>query len=111
MFDGAFVTLLALTLSSPQPVEQPAAPVTQERRLVHRGREPHQRRGIPVRTSAGTPDELYSLRARRRFASYLRLRLLEMRKSNLERAAAVIERRLPLDALFPGTEHGSTPQP
>lgn len=46
-------------------------------------------------------SDLYSLRARRRFASYLRLRLLEMREANLERAAAVIERRLPLSSIAP----------
>jgi hypothetical protein len=47
------------------------------------------------------PDDLYSLRARRRFASYLRMRLLELRKEGLERAADVIEHRLPVDALPP----------
>ncbi len=52
------------------------------------------------------PDssDLYSLRARRRFASYLRLRLLELREANLERAAAVIERRLPFASLVGGSE-------
>ena len=50
----------------------------------------------------GQLDErsLYSPRARRRFASYLRLRLLEMREEGLERAADVVRRRLPVDTLL-----------
>ena len=55
-------------------------------------------------------SDLYSLRARRRFASYLRLRILELREANLERAAAVVERRLPFAALLDGSEAGA-PQP
>lgn len=43
----------------------------------------------------------YAARARRRFAAYLRLRLLEMREAGLERAAAVVERRFPVDSLVP----------
>lgn len=49
-------------------------------------------------------SDLYSLRARRRFASYLRLRLLELREANLERAAAVVERRLPFSSLLDASE-------
>jgi hypothetical protein len=52
-------------------------------------------------TARPSVDELYSLRARRRMAAYLRLRLLEWREEGLERAAAVVERRLPIDALVP----------
>jgi len=33
-------------------------------------------------------------------ASYLRLRLLEMREAGLDRAVQVIERRLPVDVLL-----------
>jgi hypothetical protein len=44
--------------------------------------------------------DLYSLRARRRFASYLRLRLLELREAGLERAAQAVERRLSIDELI-----------
>jgi hypothetical protein len=33
-------------------------------------------------------------------ASYLRMRLLELRKAGLDRAADVIERRLPVDKLL-----------
>jgi hypothetical protein len=46
------------------------------------------------------PGDLYSLRARRRFASYLRLRLLELREAGLERAAQAVERRLSVDDLL-----------
>ena len=51
---------------------------------------------------AGVPyvANLYSARARRRMASYLRLRLLEMRAEGLKRAAAAVERRLPVDTLL-----------
>jgi hypothetical protein len=45
-------------------------------------------------------DDLYSLRARRRFAAYLRMRLLELREAGLERAATVIEKRLPVESLL-----------
>jgi hypothetical protein len=45
-------------------------------------------------------DEIYSLRARRRAAAYLRMRLLELRKARLDRAAEVIERRFPADAIL-----------
>ncbi|GAC1299277.1 MAG: hypothetical protein NVSMB19_03040 [Vulcanimicrobiaceae bacterium] len=59
--------------------------------------------GTPHGGSAGRlqlpADELYAPRARRRFAAYLRLRLLEMRQAGLVRAAAVVERRLPVDEL------------
>jgi hypothetical protein len=47
------------------------------------------------------PGQLYSLRARRRFAAFLRMRVLEMREAGLERAADVIERRLPIERLTP----------
>ncbi|MFN2459257.1 MAG: hypothetical protein ABR591_00990 [Candidatus Velthaea sp.] len=46
-------------------------------------------------TAAG----LYSPRARRAAQIYLRLRLLEMRETDLDRARAVIERRLGIEAL------------
>jgi hypothetical protein len=54
----------------------------------------------PVRALAPTtipapavpPDDLYSARARRRLASLLRLRLLELRKQGLERVTEAIER-------------------
>ncbi len=58
-------------------------------------------RRAPVRASPRySASELYSLRARRRFASYLRLRLLELREEGLDRAADAVERRIPIDDLF-----------
>lgn len=48
------------------------------------------------------PNALYSQRARRRMATYLKLRLRELRELHLERAAAAIERRLPLSELLKG---------
>jgi hypothetical protein len=85
MVPALFVTLAALTLSSPRPV----------------ARSPH-----PEATRAAAPApvpgaDLYSLRAKRRFAAYLRLRLLELRAAGLSHAADVIERRLGPDALLP----------
>jgi hypothetical protein len=84
-----FVTLAAVTLSIPSPPAgatarpQPAAPSSAR-----------------ARTPPLEANELYSPRARRRVASYLRLRLLELREENLERAAEVIRRRLPVDVLL-----------
>ena len=51
------------------------------------------------RTSAPTLD-MYSLRARRRAAMILQLKLLELRKAHLDRVRKVIEKKLPLDCLF-----------
>ena len=44
--------------------------------------------------------DMYSRRARRRAATILQLELLEMRKAHLDRVRKVIEKRLPIDALF-----------
>ncbi len=49
---------------------------------------------------------LYSTHARRLVQAYLRLKLLEAREADLERARKVIERRLGARALF-----GETPPP
>jgi hypothetical protein len=54
----------------------------------------------PPAERALAADELFSLRARRRAAAYLRMRVLELRKARLDRAADVIERRLPVDELL-----------
>lgn len=45
-------------------------------------------------------SDLYAARVRRRLASYLRMRLLELRKAGLERAAGVVERKFPIETLF-----------
>jgi hypothetical protein len=68
---------------------------------------------VPPRPSArpspapGAPSyALYSTHARRLVQAYLRLKLLETREADLERARKVIERRLGANALF-----GETPPP
>jgi hypothetical protein len=89
MILGAYMTLAALGSLTP-----PVRPA-------------HQHRKHPAASVLRLPpdsSDLYSLRARRRFASYLRLRLLELREANLERAAAVIEHRLPMTSLLDASE-------
>jgi hypothetical protein len=86
MLVRAFVTAAALTLCPPPPPHGPA-PVRPARSAR------------PAAPSGA--DGLYSLRARRRFAAYLRLRLLEMREAGLERAATAIERHLGPSAILP----------
>jgi hypothetical protein len=49
---------------------------------------------------------LYSRRSRRLVQSYLRLKLLEMREADLERARKVVERKLGIKSLL-----GETPPP
>jgi len=59
-------------------------------------------------------EDIFSLRARRRFAAYIRIRLLEMREAGLERAADAVERGLPVDVLIAPALRGSaaaTPAP
>ncbi len=87
MILDAFVTSLALTLSgSPSPSPRPKRAAVARRQAAP---EPSER-----------SEDLYSLRARRRFAAYLRMRLLELREAGLERAADAIERRLPAATLL-----------
>ncbi len=84
LFVPWFVAIAALTLS-------PASPSP----------EAHPRRA-PAAHARPAPRvaDLYSLRARRRIANYLRMRLLELREERLDRAADAIERRLPPDVLL-----------
>ncbi len=67
---------------------------------ARRPREPAPAPPPPARARALGADDVFSLRARRRAAAYLRMRLLELRKARLDRAAEVIERRLGADALL-----------
>ncbi|MBV8298872.1 MAG: hypothetical protein JO083_04835 [Candidatus Eremiobacteraeota bacterium] len=53
-----------------------------------------------------TASALYARRSRRLVQSYLRLKLLEMREVDLERARKVVERKLGIRALL-----GETPPP
>ena len=68
------------------------------------------RRATPPPTLAAAPRPaaaaLYSRRARRLVQSYLRLKVLEMREADLERARKVVERKLGIKALL-----GETPPP
>ncbi len=58
---------------------------------------------MPARLAASS---LYARRSRRLVQSYLRLKLLEMRETDLERARKVVERKLGIRALL-----GETPPP
>ena len=84
MYLFVFVTLLAISVAPTTPTDKGH---TSSSRLA--------------RGERAVASDAYALRARRRFAAYLRLRLLEMREAGLERAADVVERRLPVDALVP----------
>jgi len=63
---------------------------------------PSTRPHSPTRRTVEAPpsSDLFSLRARRRFAAYLRMRLLEMREAGLARAADAVERGLPVEQLL-----------
>jgi len=54
-----------------------------------------------VQTVAADARGLYSAHARRLIRTYLRLRMLELREADLDRARAVIEGRLKVDDLLP----------
>jgi len=58
---------------------------------------------VPAAGPSVDPGTLYSRRARRLVQSYLRLKVLEMRKADLERARLVIERKLGIRALLSET--------
>jgi hypothetical protein len=57
----------------------------------------------PAATAPADPAALYGRRARRLVQSYLRLKVLEMRKADLERARLVIERKLGIRELLSET--------
>jgi hypothetical protein len=70
---------------------------------------------VPLRRATPAPTTpprrvaaaaLYSRRSRRLVQSYLRLKVLEMREADLERARKVVERKLGIGALV-----GETPGP
>jgi hypothetical protein len=71
---------------------------------------------VPLRHAAPLPSParehriaaaaLYSRRSRRLVQSYLRLKLLEMRERDLDRARRVVERKLGINGLL-----GETPSP
>jgi hypothetical protein len=98
----AFAALAALTLSPYPAVAGPGLP--------HGARPSHHRHRSAAFPESHRPQrgvkpdipvaDLYSTRAKRRMANYLRMRLAELRRARLDRAACVVAHRLPLDALF-----------
>jgi hypothetical protein len=99
----AFGTPQAQARLRPGPPASPAAAPAAAPMAPRRVRRPRPMNPVaPLAAGPGYPaNDLFSLRARRRFAAYLRLRLLEMREAGLERAADAVERRLPVDSLVP----------
>ena len=81
-----FGTPPAVTLSTPRPSAV--------------ARRPGRHDPAAVRLPIPAADDLYARRMRRRFASYLRLRLLELREERLDRAADAIARRIPISELL-----------
>jgi hypothetical protein len=94
---GAALVLFCSTLATPAGARSVPAPSPSPRptssppaRAVHRL----------------TASALYARRSRRLVQSYLRLKVLEMREADLERARKVVERKLGIRALL-----GETPPP
>ena len=67
---------------------------------------PPHKKPLPAAAPSADPGVLYSRRARRLVQSYLRLKVLEMRQADLQRARLVIERKLGIGALL-----SETPRP
>ena len=91
---GAWLVLFASTLATPAQ----AATVPLPRPTARPSRPP----ALPPPAASA----LYSRRSRRLVQSYLRLKVLEMREADLERARKVVERKLRI-----GTLLGETPAP
>lgn len=85
MFHTAFA-LLALATSFAGPTPLPRAPAA-----AKQAAQP------PLSYEA---NDLYSIRARRRMAHYLRLRLMELHAARFERIEKVIRGELSVDDLF-----------
>jgi hypothetical protein len=86
IFTGAGLVLFCSTLATPAQASTVPLPAASPHP------KPSQR---PLAASA-----LYSRRSVRLVRSYLRLKLLEMREADLERARKVVERRLKVDSLL-----------
>jgi hypothetical protein len=101
MLVAAFA-LASLLTPSAQPLvpEQPSGHRHRLSSLAPKRKPPRLRAAVEVQSRFGPVGDLYSSRAKRRIASYLRMRLLELRLRGLERASEVIEHRLPLDVLL-----------
>ena len=100
MFTSAGLVLFCSTLANPAG----ASTVPLRGRTAHPSPAP---RAAPVASRRPlAASALYSRRSIRLVRSYLRLKLLEMREADLERARKVVERKLGIRALL-----GETPPP
>ena len=94
---GAALALFCSTLATPAGARPVPAPHP----------SPHPSPSPPARLAHRlTASALYARRSRRLVQAYLRLKLLEMRELDLERARKVVERKLGIRALL-----GETPPP
>jgi len=96
----ALVTGILLVLVGPV-LATPSEPATVPLRHPNPRSSPR-----PVPTPHPAAASLYSRRSRRLVQSYLRLKLWEMRETDLERARKVVERKLGIGSLL-----GETPAP
>jgi hypothetical protein len=88
---AAFATFVLATLwGSPQP---PAGQVPSPSPTAHEHQRPEPAITLPV-------GDIYSARAKRRISSYLRMRVLELRKERLTRALEALEGRIGIDELI-----------
>ncbi len=92
IFTGAGLVLFCSTLATPAQASTVPLPGSKPSPTASKR---------PLAASA-----FYSRRSRRLVQSYLRLKLLEMREADLERARKVVERKLGIRALL-----GETPPP
>ena len=102
IFTGAGLVLFCSTLATPAGASTvPLRVATPRPAPVRQALPAEPRPARPLTASA-----LYSRRSRRLVQSYLRLKVLEMREADLERARKVVERKLGIRALL-----GETPPP
>jgi hypothetical protein len=94
---GAWVVLFGTSLATP------AVPALVPRPAVRTAPSPTATPKPHPRLAASS---LYSRRSQRLVRSYLRLKLLEVREADLDRARLVVERKLGIRALL-----GETPRP
>ena len=94
------VALRAETVAATRPAQ--AATAAPRPAAIVRAKNPARppREPAVLRFSPLSASDLYAARVRRRLAGYLRMRLLELRKAGLERAADVVQKKLPLEKLF-----------
>jgi hypothetical protein len=74
-------------------------------------RQPHHQASRRHPAGLGRQLDLFAPRVRRSLAVYLRLRMLELREEDLDRARLAIERRLSIDDLLAGPPRKRLPPP